>query len=180
MLPEADIHILYLPIDWVVIIRSHVVSHRCLKKSCCLNYQVRNHVCGHSKFLSNAGNSLRGYATQKITNWIFTAMRNYFLSLLFSDAVGIKTIYIYIYIYSVDDKMINVYGAVGKIRIYSGNQSNWRKHALMPLCQPQTPRDLIWNWTRAGAAGSRRLTFRGMAQPVKFKLHITFGKTVHS
>jgi hypothetical protein len=50
------------------------------------------------------------------------------------------------------------YGAVGGMRIGSGNRSTWRKPAPVPLCPPQIPHDLTWDRTRAAAAGSQRLT----------------------
>jgi hypothetical protein len=41
-------------------------------------------------------------------------------------------------LYSVDDRIINEYGAVGAMRIDKGNWSIWRKPSLVPLCPPQS------------------------------------------
>jgi hypothetical protein len=40
-------------------------------------------------------------------------------------------------LYSVGDRMINEYGAVGGMRIGRGNRSNWRKPTPLPLRPPQ-------------------------------------------
>jgi hypothetical protein len=57
------------------------------------------------------------------------------------------------------------YGAVGGMRIGRGNRSTRRKPAPVPLCPPQIPHDLIWDWTRAAAVESQRLTAWAMARP---------------
>jgi hypothetical protein len=53
---------------------------------------------------------------------------------------------------------MSVGGAVGGMRIGSGNRSTRREPLPVPLCSPQIPHDLIWARTRAVAVGSRRLT----------------------
>jgi hypothetical protein len=55
-------------------------------------------------------------------------------------------------LYSVDDKMINEYGAVGGMRIGRGNGITRRKPAQVPLCPPQIPHDLTWDRTVGYAA----------------------------
>jgi hypothetical protein len=57
------------------------------------------------------------------------------------------------------------YGAVGGMRIDRGNRSTRRKPAPVPLCTPQIPHDLTWDWTRAAAVGSQRLTAWALARP---------------
>jgi hypothetical protein len=66
--------------------------------------------------------------------------------------------YIYEYIYSVDDRVINEYGAVGRTRIGSGNRSTWRKPAPVPLSLKRIPHDFTWDRTQVATVGSRRLT----------------------
>jgi hypothetical protein len=43
-----------------------------------------------------------------------------------------------------DVRKIKEWGAVGEMRIGSGNWSTLRKSAPMPLCPPQTPHDVTW------------------------------------
>jgi hypothetical protein len=50
------------------------------------------------------------------------------------------------------------YGAVGGMRIGTGNRSTRRKPAPVPHCPPQIPHDLTWDRTQAAAVGSQRLT----------------------
>jgi hypothetical protein len=38
--------------------------------------------------------------------------------------------------------MINIYGAVGEMRIGRGNRSTQRNHTPLPLCPPKVPHDL--------------------------------------
>jgi hypothetical protein len=57
------------------------------------------------------------------------------------------------------------YGAFGGMRIGRGNRSTRRNPASVPLCPPQIPHDLTWDWTRAAAVGSQRLTAWAMARP---------------
>jgi hypothetical protein len=52
--------------------------------------------------------------------------------------------------------------AVGGMRIVRRNRSTRIKPAPMPLCPPH---DLTWDWTRAAAVGSRRLTAWVIARP---------------
>jgi hypothetical protein len=49
---------------------------------------------------------------------------------------------------------------------WQGNRSTRRKPAPAPLCPPQIPLDQIWDWTRAAAVGSQRLTASAIARPV--------------
>jgi hypothetical protein len=56
------------------------------------------------------------------------------------------------------------YGAVGGMRIDSGNRSTCRKPSPVPFCPPQIPHVLIWARTRATAVGSRRLRTWAMAR----------------
>jgi hypothetical protein len=56
--------------------------------------------------------------------------------------------------------MINVYGAVGGIRIGRGNRGTRRNPPPVPLCQPQVPHELIWVRTSVTAVGSQRQTSR--------------------
>jgi hypothetical protein len=46
------------------------------------------------------------------------------------------------------------FGAVGGMRIGSGNRSTRIKPAPDPLCPPQIPHDLDWDRTRATSEGS--------------------------
>jgi hypothetical protein len=48
-------------------------------------------------------------------------------------------------LYSVDDRMVNEYGAVGGLKVGRGNRITRRKAALLPLCPPQIAHYLIWN-----------------------------------
>jgi hypothetical protein len=57
------------------------------------------------------------------------------------------------------------YGAVGGMGIGRRNRSTQRKPAPVPLCPPQIPHDLTWDWTRAATVGSQRLTAWAMAWP---------------
>jgi hypothetical protein len=50
-------------------------------------------------------------------------------------------------VYSINNRMIKEYGAVGGIRIGRGNQSTRGKPAPVPFCSPQIPHDLIWDRT---------------------------------
>jgi hypothetical protein len=45
-------------------------------------------------------------------------------------------------------RIINKGGAVGGMRIQKGNWSTLRKSAPLPLCPPQIPHDLTWDWSR--------------------------------
>jgi hypothetical protein len=63
-----------------------------------------------------------------------------------------------------DDK----YWAVGGMRIGTGNRSTRRQPAPVPLCSPQIPHDLTWDYTLATSVGSRRLTAWAMAQPINW------------
>jgi hypothetical protein len=60
-------------------------------------------------------------------------------------------------LYTVDNRMINEYGAVGGMRIIKGNLSIRVKHTPI-LIFPQTAHDLIWDRIRAAAVGSLRPT----------------------
>jgi hypothetical protein len=51
----------------------------------------------------------------------------------------------------------------GGMRNGKGNQSTQRKPAPVPLCPPQNPHELIWNWTRTTVVESQQLTARAMA-----------------
>jgi hypothetical protein len=64
-----------------------------------------------------------------------------------------------------DDRWWWVWRAVDEMRIGKGNRSTRRKSASVPLCPPQIPHDLTWDWTRAAAVGNRRLTAWAMARP---------------
>jgi hypothetical protein len=61
-----------------------------------------------------------------------------YLSRLFNDPFSIETIF-------VGDIMINECGAVGGMRIGSGDRSTWRKRTAVPLCPPQIPHYLESN-----------------------------------
>jgi hypothetical protein len=50
-------------------------------------------------------------------------------------------------LYTVDDRMINEYGAVGGMRIGGGNSSPRRKHASFSFCPPKIPHELTWDRT---------------------------------
>jgi hypothetical protein len=41
-----------------------------------------------------------------------------------------------------------------RMRIGRGNRSTRKKTASLPLCPPQIPHELTWDWTRAAAVGS--------------------------
>jgi hypothetical protein len=58
------------------------------------------------------------------------------------------------------------YAAVGKIRIGRGNGSTRRKSVPVPLCPPEIPHNLTWDWTRTAAVGSQRLTAWAMSRPL--------------
>jgi hypothetical protein len=45
------------------------------------------------------------------------------------------------------------------MRIGRGNRSIRRRPAPMPHCPPQIPHDLTWDWTRAAAVGTNRLSY---------------------
>jgi hypothetical protein len=62
--------------------------------------------------------------------------------LLFNDTVS--------KLYSINDRKINDYGAVGGMRI----ESTQRKPAIVPLCPQQIMHDLTWDGTQAAAVGS--------------------------
>jgi hypothetical protein len=49
-------------------------------------------------------------------------------------------------LYTIGDRMVNEYGAVGGMRMGRGNQSTH-----MPLCPPQIPQDLTWDQTQAAS-----------------------------
>jgi hypothetical protein len=56
-------------------------------------------------------------------------------------------------------------GAIGGMRIGSGNRSTRRKPTPAPLCAPQISHDLTWARTRAAALGNQRLTAWAMTRP---------------
>jgi hypothetical protein len=58
-------------------------------------------------------------------------------------------------------------GAVGGMRIGSGNRTTRRKPAPLPLCPPQIPQDLTRARTLAAAVGSQRPSAWTMARPSK-------------
>jgi hypothetical protein len=62
-------------------------------------------------------------------------------------------------------RVIDEYGAFGRMRTGRGNSSTRRKPAPAPLCPPQIPHDLTWYRTRAAAVGSWRLTALAMTRP---------------
>jgi hypothetical protein len=68
---------------------------------------------------------------------------------------------------SVDDRMLNEYGAVGGMIIGRRNRNTRRKPAPMPLCPPQIPQDLTWDQIRLAAMDSWRLPAWAMARSVK-------------
>jgi hypothetical protein len=45
-------------------------------------------------------------------------------------------------IYSIDNRTINEYGAIGGMRTDRGNRSTWKKPSPVTLCPPQIPHDL--------------------------------------
>jgi hypothetical protein len=47
-------------------------------------------------------------------------------------------------------------GAVGGMKIATGNRSTRRKPAQAPLCPPQIPLDQTWDRIQAAAVGSQR------------------------
>jgi hypothetical protein len=55
------------------------------------------------------------------------------------------------------------YETVGGNRTGRANRSTQTKPAPLPLCTPQIPRDLTWEWTWTVAVGNRWLT--AMARP---------------
>jgi hypothetical protein len=57
-------------------------------------------------------------------------------------------------LYSVDDGMMNKYGAVCGMRIDRENRSARRKPTPVPLSEPQMSHELTWDRTRAVAMGS--------------------------
>jgi hypothetical protein len=61
-------------------------------------------------------------------------------------------------LYSIGDRMINEYGAVGGMRIGRGNWSTSWDPAPVPFCPPQIPHDLTWDQTQAVAVRSQQLT----------------------
>jgi hypothetical protein len=48
-------------------------------------------------------------------------------------------------LYSVDDVVIDEYGAAGGVKIGRGNRSSRRKPASVPFCPPQIPYVLTWD-----------------------------------
>jgi hypothetical protein len=54
-------------------------------------------------------------------------------------------------LYSVDDKMINEYGAIGGMRIDKGDWNMCSKPAPLPRCPPHIPHDLAYNLIWAAA-----------------------------
>jgi hypothetical protein len=76
-------------------------------------------------------------------------------------------------LYSVDDRMVNQYGAVGGMKIGMEGRSSGRKLAPVPPCSPQNPHDRKSCRTRTAAVGSRRLTARAMVRSVNDKLYKT-------
>jgi hypothetical protein len=90
--------------------------------------------------------------------WIFR-YRNYFFQSWFLTTLSVSE-------YSVDDRMINEYGAVGSMRIGRGNQGKRGKLTPVPLLPPQITHDPTWNKNQGcRAVGSRWLTAWGMAHP---------------
>jgi hypothetical protein len=75
----------------------------------------------------------------------------------------------------VDDKMINEYGAFGRIRIGRGSQSVRRN---LTQCPQLILHDVIWNRNKAAAVGSRRLHVCAMtpssAEPLMFNSVLTW------
>jgi hypothetical protein len=61
-------------------------------------------------------------------------------------------------LYSIDDGMINEYGAVGGMSIDSGNRNTRRKSAPVSLYSPQNPHDLTWCRTWVASVRNRHLT----------------------
>jgi hypothetical protein len=57
-----------------------------------------------------------------------------------------------------DDDDDDECGAVGAMRIVSGNRSTRRKPISMPLCPPQSQRDLTWARTQTAAVENWQLT----------------------
>jgi hypothetical protein len=47
-------------------------------------------------------------------------------------------------VYRLEDKIINEYGAAGRMIIDKGNQSSRRKPAPVSFYPPQIPHDLAW------------------------------------
>jgi hypothetical protein len=68
-------------------------------------------------------------------------------------------------LYSVHDKMINEYGAVGEMRIGKGYWNMCRKPAPLPLCPPHIPHDLAYNLIWAAAVRGGWLTAWAVSQP---------------
>jgi hypothetical protein len=58
-------------------------------------------------------------------------------------------------LYSVDDKLINEYGAVCGMKIGRRNRSTQRKLAPVPIFPLQIPHDLAWDepWPQLWSAG---------------------------
>jgi hypothetical protein len=70
-------------------------------------------------------------------------------------------------------RMMYDYGTVGEMRISRVSPSFRRKPAPMPICPPQIPHDLTWDWIRAARMGCRRLTVWAMARSPSGVLFIT-------
>jgi hypothetical protein len=59
---------------------------------------------------------------------------------------------------SVNERVINIYGAVGGMKNGRGNRSTRRMQSPLPRFPPKITHDLPWDRTRADAVGGRRLT----------------------
>jgi hypothetical protein len=82
-------------------------------------------------------------------------METFLLSWLFNYALSIE---------ATCRRMINDRKEVGGMKTGGRNRSTDRKPAPMPLCPPQIPHNLTWDWTEPVAAvGS--LTSWAMARP---------------
>jgi hypothetical protein len=60
-------------------------------------------------------------------------------------------------LYSIDGRMTNEYGAIGRMRIGRENQSTQRKPAPVSLCTPQILHDKTWDQTWTVTEGTWRL-----------------------
>jgi hypothetical protein len=81
-------------------------------------------------------------------------------------------------LYSVDDRMINVYGAAGGTVTDGINWSTRRKSVPMPLCPPQIPHDQNWEWTQVTMLGSQQLSARAVAWPIFGCDTVQFGRSL--
>jgi hypothetical protein len=57
-----------------------------------------------------------------------------------------------------DNRVVHGYGAVGRMKIGTGNRITRRHTVAMPLFRPQITCDLTWDRARAEAIGNLRLT----------------------